>query len=626
MGIVHRVRSAGHFAHRAVPGSGRWSASELPRVSMVGILTIFSMFLLIALAVTSSLLWSNQHARLLAEARSRVVEFDSMIVHAINDLDQAGAMLVDDCETGGRDALIRQSLLSKLISQIHLVSGEVSSVCSPISSDQPLIANHLRRALAQTSGLGQDIMLSSRQNSLLIGKPIGDGRYLIGEIAPHRALAGHEAHTDRGLRIVTRRWDGPVLNDSAGFIEPMTRISESALIRSESSWPMFGVVRAAAQSDRFPITIEILTTPMAMITTGSRYAVFALVLAGSLALVSISLINVALARRFSLERRLKMALRKRQFEPVIQPIVDAQTGRCRGGEVLMRWRHPARGLLAPGEFMGLADKLGLTSRMTMLTVARARDQLITVLKNHPELYFSFNVEASQLRDPEFHNEMERLFETDLIQPQNVVLELVEREAVDAQARVALSRLRSKGYRVAIDDFGTGQSSLALLSEIEFDILKIDRSFITAIDDTEMGRTVLEAILELARQLGVGTIAEGVETPEQHVLLVEGGVKSIQGFLISRPMPVAQFEQWLDSRKKGNHHRDTAMPVQVSKQPPAPARQSCPAELAGAFIADGGQFEPLVAGRQQEVARFTRSGFRREWVDHFASDMNAFVPI
>lgn len=635
MRLFPRASKPASPSQTASSGSSDWLAPDLPRVSASGCLLVFSLLLIITQAGMGSLLWSNLQSKLSTEAQMRIAAFDSMIGRTITDLQRTGALMLANCNSGGREVLIQQSLQSKIVSQIHWAPAGGFGTCSPIESDQLRIAHDLDLVRSQTDNLGQDVILSSNQTSLLIGWPLKTGGYLIGEIAHNRALAVLGLNNSRELRAVTRRWDGPVLSDSAGLIEPMTPVSRSDLGGPASAWPLIQMIRVTVQSDRFPLAVEMLTTPVALLKSASRYALAGLALAVVVTLIVIAFANVALARRISLERRLKIALRKRQFEPVIQPIVDAQTGICRGGEVLMRWRHPARGLLAPAEFLGLADKMGLTAEMTMMIIARARDQLIPVLKNHPELYFSFNVEASQLRDPAFGRQLEQLFESDDVQPTNVVLELVEREAIDAQARVALARLRGKGYRVAIDDFGTGQSSLALLSEIEFDVLKIDRSFITSIGDTDVGRPVLDAILELARQLNVGTIAEGVETPEQHALLVEGGVKSIQGYLVSKPMPVAQFGQWLYSRK---NHKAYARSENDPTARPAPERLSSsatPTVTANPFIADALaddaadeaiSADGVYARHATKKERFPQNSPRRQWANHFASDMNAFVPI
>ncbi len=137
-----------------------------------------------------------------------------------------------------------------------------------------------------------------------------------------------------------------------------------------------------------------------------------------------------------------------------------------------------------------------------------------------------------------------MFDEQSLPPRNVVLELIERDAVDARVSAGLTQLRLRGYRIAIDDFGTGQSSLSVLSKIECDRLKIDREFVRSIDEDVANRPVLDAIIELARRLNLPAIAEGVETQAQRAYLSAQGVAALQGYLIAKPLPVSEFLIWL----------------------------------------------------------------------------------
>nr|MCU0623551.1 EAL domain-containing protein [Gemmatimonadaceae bacterium] len=254
--------------------------------------------------------------------------------------------------------------------------------------------------------------------------------------------------------------------------------------------------------------------------------------------------NRVIAWRASRHRRLLAALRKRRFVPVVQPIVDATTGACLGAEVLMRWKHPSRGLVPPLEFIDFAERSGLIVPMSALLMGTARAQLLELAAVRPSLVFSFNVTPAQLRQPGFAAELLDIFDAEPLGPSRVVLELTERDLVDAQVRDQLSRLRDLGFRIAIDDFGTGQSSLALLQELPVDRLKIDRAFVRTIEPGVGDPPVLEAIVDLAHRLRLGMIAEGVETPEQRDWLRSRGVQALQGYLHGRPMTVIDFREWL----------------------------------------------------------------------------------
>ena len=249
-------------------------------------------------------------------------------------------------------------------------------------------------------------------------------------------------------------------------------------------------------------------------------------------------------RRARLVHRLEHALHKRQFEPWVQPIVDLGSGRCVGGEVLMRWVHPQRGIVPPGEFIEVAEQTGLISGMSQLVMTRAAHRLAPLARQHRQLYFSFNLTPDELRAPLIAQTLAELFNPETLPREQVLLELTEREIVDPAAQGALAALHRAGWRIAIDDFGTGHSSLALLERLPIQRLKIDRAFVASIGGRSASRPVLDAIIGLARELDIGLIAEGVETQDQWDYLAARGVGSAQGYLMARPMPLPAFEQWL----------------------------------------------------------------------------------
>jgi len=249
-------------------------------------------------------------------------------------------------------------------------------------------------------------------------------------------------------------------------------------------------------------------------------------------------------RRARLVHRLERALRERQFEPWVQPIVDLSTGRCVGGEVLMRWVHPQRGIVAPGEFIEVAEQTGLIGGVSQLVRTRAAHRLAPLARQHRKLYFSFNLTPDQLRAPRIAQILADLFNPDTLPREQVLLELTEREIVDPATQGALTALHRAGWHIAIDDFGTGHSSLALLARLPIQRLKIDRAFVASIGARSASRPVLDGIIGLARELDIRLIAEGVETQDQWDYLAARGVGSAQGYLMARPMPLPAFEQWL----------------------------------------------------------------------------------
>ena len=271
--------------------------------------------------------------------------------------------------------------------------------------------------------------------------------------------------------------------------------------------------------------------------------------------------------RARLRHRIQRALRRRQFEPHVQPIVDLATGRCVGAEVLMRWHHPQRGVLAPSEFIEEAERTGLIVPMSDLVMARAAQRLAQLARLQPALYFSFNVTPAQLRQPGFAARLAELFNDDTLPRAQVLLELTEREFVDPLASRALATLRRQGWRIAIDDFGTGHSSLASLEQLHIDRIKIDRAFVRTIDEQTVKRPVLDAIISLAAQLGVSLIAEGVETQAQWDYLQQRGVPYAQGYLFAKPMTLDAFARWLP-QAPASQQAQAERPASGSTPPPS----------------------------------------------------------
>jgi EAL domain-containing protein (putative c-di-GMP-specific phosphodiesterase class I) len=245
-----------------------------------------------------------------------------------------------------------------------------------------------------------------------------------------------------------------------------------------------------------------------------------------------------------LRDRIARAVHKRQFEPFVQPLVDLASGRCVGGEVLMRWNHPVRGTLSPAEFIDEAERTGLIVPMTRLVIDRAAQRLAAVARADRRLQFAFNITPADLRQEGFAAILAATFHAETIPREQVVLELTERDFVDPLAQDALTALSAAGWQVAIDDFGTGHSSLAVLERMRVHKLKIDQAFVRTIDEQTVSRPVLDTIIALAHSLNLPLVAEGVETMTQRDYLAARGVQNAQGYLFARPMPIAEFERWL----------------------------------------------------------------------------------
>jgi len=255
--------------------------------------------------------------------------------------------------------------------------------------------------------------------------------------------------------------------------------------------------------------------------------------------------QAAVAYRAALEENLQEALIKEQFQLYYQGQVDGE-GCLTGAEALLRWQHPELGMVSPAEFIPIAEetRLILPLGKWVLETACAQLALWATMPELAKFTVAVNVSAHQFRQDDFVEQVLTILEKTGANPKLLKLELTESLLLldIEKVIVKMSELRAKGVTFSLDDFGTGYSSLSYLKRLPLDQLKIDQSFVRDIlvdpDDASIART----IIMLAQNLRLGVIAEGVETEEQLVFLINSGCHAYQGYFFSRPMPVSDFEQ------------------------------------------------------------------------------------
>jgi diguanylate cyclase (GGDEF)-like protein len=232
-----------------------------------------------------------------------------------------------------------------------------------------------------------------------------------------------------------------------------------------------------------------------------------------------------------------------------QPVADLQTGEIVGLEALVRWQHPTLGLLAPADFINIAEESGDIDAVgcwVLDTAARRVAAWRDAMPHCANLWVSVNLSAFQLPSPHSVASLSRVLADPAVQADKIVLEVTETAlAVNVDDGIAsLEALKTSGVRVAIDDFGTGYSSLSTLARLPVDILKIDRSFVSGPASAEPAARMLEGILVLANKLALPVIAEGIEAPEQLELLRSLGCRMGQGYLLGRPASAVAIESLL----------------------------------------------------------------------------------
>jgi diguanylate cyclase (GGDEF)-like protein len=253
--------------------------------------------------------------------------------------------------------------------------------------------------------------------------------------------------------------------------------------------------------------------------------------------------------RLVLVAELRRAIENHELVLHYQPKATLVDGAVRGVEALVRWQHPERGLVPPDVFIPVAEHTGLIKPLTFFVVDEALQQCARWREQGFELTVAVNVAMRNILDEEFPNELERMLAKYGLEPSVLELELTETSVLadPPRAKEILQRLRDTGVSLAVDDFGTGYASLAYLSELPVDEIKIDRSFVMAMDREEQHARIVRSTIDLGRNLCLSVVAEGVESAEVWDRLAELGCDSAQGYFLARPLPADELTAWLSAR-------------------------------------------------------------------------------
>jgi diguanylate cyclase (GGDEF)-like protein/PAS domain S-box-containing protein len=254
--------------------------------------------------------------------------------------------------------------------------------------------------------------------------------------------------------------------------------------------------------------------------------------------------QASITGRFSLEGELHKALEKQQFQLYYQIQVDSSY-RPLGAEALIRWIHPERGMVSPAQFIPLAEKTGLILPIGqwVLETACAQIKMWEKAALTHDLFLAVNVSAKQFHQADFVAQVQAAMQHHAINPMRLKLELTEGMLLEniEDTIATMNALNEIGVKFSLDDFGTGYSSLQYLKRLPLDQLKIDQTFVRDLAADSSDKAIVRTIIAMAHSLDLNVIAEGVETEEQRQLLMERGCTHYQGYLFSKPVPIAQFE-------------------------------------------------------------------------------------
>ena len=261
--------------------------------------------------------------------------------------------------------------------------------------------------------------------------------------------------------------------------------------------------------------------------------------------------NTSSLGRLLLEHQLRGAAERGELLLHYQPKVSAAGGRLGGFEALLRWQHPELGMVAPGQFIPLAEESGLIVPIGQWVLEQACGQLARWdAEGIPPIHMAVNVAVPQLRQPGFVDKVRHTLEQTGIAPSRLEIEVTESVLLDKDERISttLEGLVALGVKLSLDDFGTGYASLSYLRNFRFNVLKIDRSFVMELHRNEADIKLIRAILSIARDLSLQTVAEGVESEVQDVILQELGCHIGQGYHFSRPLPADRMGEFMRQQR------------------------------------------------------------------------------
>jgi len=510
---------------------------------------------LLPILLLSALCWriadTELHNRLTAAAETAVSDADRFLDRIAAGLRERQGMIGASCDPETVHRLDRMTYESPLVRTVGLYDGAGRLYCTsrgPADLDISSQVGNTRRG-GLVVRMGRSAMMGTPSIIVDNSRDDGAGIDAVADPALFDELAAPLNFESASLQVVLS--DGTLLREAG---QPLADMGVAPISLSWSS-----------RKFDLKATVTVPGTSV-WVLFRSELALF-----GTAGVILSALLVWVTTRRVTdrqfLSRGLKAALRRRELEVHYHPLIDIQNDRCVGAEALIRWRHPERGLVRPDLFIPIAEESELIIPVTRWLMNRVRDDFEGI-ELPREFHISINLAPIQFKDTVIVDDIRAIFSGRNLSPAMLVLEATERFPIDDAGRKVIDALRTMGPGIALDDFGTGHSGLAYLQKFHGDYLKIDASFVQAIGTDAVTRTVVDSIINLARDLDMEIIAEGVETVGQLEYLRKRGVPYAQGFLFAQPLPVAEFEIYRRTNPTPVAHRlaTAGTPPQTADSP------------------------------------------------------------
>ena len=472
------------------------------------------------------------------EARRHLALSDVRVVRAVTVLDELAARGIDSCRIAHVEALRQATFSTTPVKELSIIAPDGRTLCTDVGnqpeqrkviSSEPLSAGS-RNLLEVVRLGGQSVQW------LRIRRPgTGNGNGLAALIpaalfTPQVSTAG-----------------GPLKFQARMLTAGGALIAESGDVASAASGD--DVLVANLSSSKYGLQAVISASSASLAANQADLRALGTIASGLIAIIILAL-SVLMPRR---ERdnpidEIERAMKAGEFVPYFQPIVDIRSGRLRGAEVLIRWRKSDGTIVPPATFIPLAESSGLIIEMTRALMRRVCREAGAVLGARQHLKVGFNLTARHFANEEIVDDVRKIFKNSLLKLSQIVLEVTERQPIEnlTETRRVIAALQGLGVKIAIDDVGTGHSGLSYMLKLGVDIIKIDKLFIDSVGTDRHSNTIIETLIDLAQNMRMDVIAEGVESFEQVLQLRDLGIRAAQGFVFSPPLPCSAFLQLVET--------------------------------------------------------------------------------
>jgi sensor c-di-GMP phosphodiesterase-like protein len=473
-------------------------------------------------------------AEITTAARRAVALANSRFQLVIEALDNLAAQGVNSCRPDAIDAMRQAAFTAMPVKEVAIVDPDGQTQCTHLGL--PLGQRNLTASVPMVGAEGYtlDVMqIANGQPMVRLRRKVGAGPNEIAALVPALLFLPQVSMEGNPFsayaHIATR--DGTII----GFTGERPKDSDTR-------------IAVKVPSEKFGFEAEIVAPRGMLPAEHAGLKWLGLISAGGIAIILACVVITIRRTPGNPVADIERALAAGEFVPYYQPIVDIRSGQLRGAEVLVRWRKEDGSLVLPGAFIPLAESSGLIREMTRDLMRRVCVEAGSAIGCRPGLKISFNFAGQLFSDESIVKDVRKIFSGSPIKLSQVVLELTERDPIEnfTETRQVIAALQGLGVRIAIDDVGTGHSGLSYMLKLGVDIIKIDKMFVDAIGTDRNSTTIVGTLVDLAHNMRMDVVAEGVETFEQVMHLRELGIRSAQGYVFAPPLPGSAFLQLVEA--------------------------------------------------------------------------------